>query len=36
MTNPELGQLFQEMELSVIALVQELEIVPPELSRYME
>jgi len=36
MTNPELGKLFQEMELSVIALVQELEIVPPELSRYME
>lgn len=36
MTNPELGKLFQEMELSVVRLVQELEIVSPDMSKYME
>jgi hypothetical protein len=35
-TNPALIQLFREMEMAIIKLMQKLEIIPEEVGKYME
>ena len=35
-TNPELTKIFQEMEISIIKLMQKLEIIPKEVGDFME
>jgi hypothetical protein len=36
MTNPEIGGIFRDMELAIIKLMQDLEIITPEASNFMQ
>eukprot|EP00919_Chromeraceae_sp_WS-2016_P028924 GHVR01068613.1.p1 GENE.GHVR01068613.1~~GHVR01068613.1.p1 ORF type:complete len:119 (-),score=26.96 GHVR01068613.1:522-878(-) len=35
-TNPELQEMFKKMEIAIIRLMQKLEVIPEEVSKYME
>lgn len=35
MSNPKLGEIFKEMEIAIIKLMQKLEIIPENVSQYM-